>query len=101
MFTTPGNYPCHVCAPCPWVLLLPAQAYVQDLIRAQGGALWKLLQQGARVFVCGDARAMAPDVRRAFVAVAQQWGGLEQQEAEAWLAQLLQAGRFLEDVWAS
>ena len=34
--------------------------------REHGDEVWRLLQQEAVIFVCGDATRMAPDVRRAF-----------------------------------
>lgn len=76
------------------------KTYVQALLRERGAQLWGLLsQQGARVYVCGDARAMAPDVRAAFREIAVEHGGLAPAAAEAWLEGLRQGGAFLEDVW--
>ena len=42
------------------------KTYVQQAIREHGDEVWRLLQQEAMVFVCGDASRMAPDVRQAF-----------------------------------
>ena len=39
-----------------------AKVYVQDRMRESAAELWKWLQQGASVFVCGDAKRMAVDV---------------------------------------
>lgn len=75
--------------------------YVQDLIKQQGEQLWALLdKQGAAVYVCGDARRMAPGVAAAFQAVAQEWGGRSASGAASWLGSLREAKRYLEDVWA-
>jgi cytochrome P450/NADPH-cytochrome P450 reductase len=76
------------------------QVYVQDLVAAQAEALWELLQRGAHVYICGDARRMAPDVRRAFCGIAQRCGGKSEAAAEAWMGGLRDSGRYLEDVWA-
>ncbi|KAI8468257.1 MAG: cytochrome P450 [Monoraphidium minutum] len=78
----------------------PSKVYVQDLIAAQAAAAWALLEAGAYVYVCGDARRMAPDVRRAFMAVAREAGGRSEASAQNWMGALLEAGRYLEDVWA-
>jgi cytochrome P450/NADPH-cytochrome P450 reductase len=43
---------------------------------------------------------MAPDVRRAFMAVARDHGGRSEASAQNWMGSLLEAGRYLEDVWA-
>ncbi|WP_405059298.1 cytochrome P450 [Kribbella sp. NBC_01505] len=74
--------------------------YVQDQIRADGNDVWRLLEQGARVYVCGDGRGMAPAVRAAFMAIYQDQTGADETGSEAWLHSLLGADRYLEDVWA-
>ena len=78
----------------------PSKVYVQDLIQQQAQEVWRLLDAGAYVYVCGDARRMAPDVRRAFMAVARDAGGRSEASAQNWMGSLLEAGRYLEDVWA-
>lgn len=76
--------------------------YVQDLIAASGAKLWPLLDgQKAHVYVCGDARKMAPDVRTTFIKLAQQQGGMNAAAAEQWMSNMRDSGRYLEDVWAS
>jgi cytochrome P450/NADPH-cytochrome P450 reductase len=75
------------------------KVYVQQRIVEQGPEVWRLLQQGAVVFVCGDATRMAPDVRAALAAVAGAQGGMPAESAADWFAELRQAGRYLEDVW--
>src|SRR5262249_40851601 len=45
------------------------KCYVQQVILEQKDDVWRLLQQEAVIFVCGDASRMAPDVRRAFADV--------------------------------
>ena len=37
----------------------------KQAIAANGDATWDLLQKAARVFVCGEASRMAPDVKQA------------------------------------
>lgn len=73
--------------------------YVQDEIRAAHDTVWPLLAAGAPVFVCGNANTMAPGVRAAFKAVFQQHTGGDAAAADAWLAELITAGRYLEDIW--
>ena len=43
------------------------KTYVQQAIQTQSEEVWRLLQQEAVVFVCGEASRMAPEVRQAFV----------------------------------
>jgi cytochrome P450/NADPH-cytochrome P450 reductase len=77
------------------------KTYVQDQVLRQGADVWKLLQAGAVVYVCGDASRMAPDVRRAFAAIHRQETGGDERAAEAWLDALTAENRYLVDVWAA
>ncbi|KAF6264212.1 cytochrome P450 [Scenedesmus sp. NREL 46B-D3] len=78
------------------------RVYVQDLISASAQQLWALLHgRGGHVYVCGDARRMAPDVRAAMEGVAREAGGLDAAAAAEWMQGMRQQGRYLEDVWAS
>jgi cytochrome P450/NADPH-cytochrome P450 reductase len=77
------------------------KTYVQDQIREQRAEVWKQLQQGAIVYVCGDATRMAPDVRRAFAAIYREETGADERVALAWLDALTTEGRYLVDVWAT
>jgi cytochrome P450/NADPH-cytochrome P450 reductase len=82
---------------------MPGQAktYVQQVIGAQATDVWRLLQQEAIIFVCGDASRMAPDVRKAFVGVFQERTGASEADGQAWLTGLVANQRYLEDIWAS
>ena len=77
------------------------KTYVQQAIQEQSEDVWRLLQQGAVIFVCGDASRMAPDVRKAFAGVFQQRTGASEADAQAWLTGLVANHRYLEDIWAS
>ena len=77
------------------------KTYVQDQIRQQREDVWKLIQQGAVIYVCGDASRMAPDVRRAVAAVYREETGADERAAEAWLDGLTAENRYLVDVWAA
>ena len=41
------------------------RTYVQDLIEREQDHVWELLAAGAVIYVCGNARTMAPGVRAA------------------------------------
>jgi cytochrome P450/NADPH-cytochrome P450 reductase len=60
-----------------------------------------LLQHDAAIYIRGDAARMAPDVRRAFMDVCRAQTGGSEADAEAWLAGLRVADRYLEDIWGS
>jgi cytochrome P450/NADPH-cytochrome P450 reductase len=77
------------------------KAYVQDQILAQADEVWRLLEAGAFIYVCGDASRMAPDVQRAFASVYRQHTGSSEAAANEWIAKLIADGRYIADVWAS
>ncbi|WP_126596978.1 bifunctional cytochrome P450/NADPH--P450 reductase [Dictyobacter aurantiacus] len=73
--------------------------YVQDQILKHKDRVWELIQQGAIIYICGDAGNMAPDVRRAFVALYQEKTGSSTEVAEHWLDAQTSNGHYLVDVW--
>ena len=73
--------------------------YVQDRIREQGAELWRWLQDGAQLYICGDASRMAKDVDQALRDVAQSHGGLGVEGAETYWRQLSEQKRYLRDVY--
>ncbi|MEW2549249.1 bifunctional nitrate reductase/sulfite reductase flavoprotein subunit alpha [Streptomyces sp. NPDC047002] len=76
-----------------------AKVYVQDLMREHGAALWAWLQEGAHLYVCGDAGRMAKDVDLALRAAAVAHGGLTEEEAARHLTDLAAAKRYVRDVY--
>ncbi|NUT77961.1 molybdopterin-dependent oxidoreductase [Pseudomonas sp. C1C7] len=73
--------------------------YVQDRIIEQGAELWRWLQQGAQLYICGDATHMAKDVDQALRRVAQDHGGLCTEGAADYWRQLSEQKRYLRDVY--
>ena len=75
------------------------KVYVQQRLRERGKELYAWLQNGAHLYVCGDAKHMAKDVHAALLDVAVMHGGLSAEDAAAWLSDLLQQGRYARDVY--
>ena len=75
------------------------KVYVQHRLRERGKELYAWLQDGAHLYVCGDAKHMAKDVHATLLDVAVAHGGLSTEDAAAWLADLLQQGRYARDVY--
>jgi sulfite reductase (NADPH) flavoprotein alpha-component len=75
------------------------KVYVQDRIREFGDELWSWLQQGAYLYVCGDAKRMAKDVEQALVDVVASSAARSTAGAEAYLEDLKKNGRFQADVY--
>ena len=77
----------------------PEKIYVQDRIREHRRALVDWVESGATLYVCGDANAMAKDVRRAMVHAFADTLALAPDAAENHVAQLEQSGRYQQDVY--
>ncbi|REK04556.1 MAG: cytochrome P450 [Acidobacteria bacterium] len=77
------------------------KVYVQHQIAEHADRVWALLEQGAVVYVCGDASSMAPAVRAELAGLYRRRADADQAAAEAWLEDLEQRGRYRVDVWAS
>ncbi|MEO7432217.1 MAG: assimilatory sulfite reductase (NADPH) flavoprotein subunit [Dokdonella sp.] len=75
------------------------KTYVQDRLRENGRSLFEWLDNGAHLYVCGDATRMAKDVHAALVDVFSTHGGLDGESAEARLSDLIQQGRYARDVY--
>lgn len=76
------------------------KVYVQHRLMENGEEMWGLLEKGAYIYVCGDAKVMARDVNQTFVRFAQQFGGLEEEKAQDYVKNLRNTGRYQEDVWS-
>ncbi|MFL5659795.1 MAG: cytochrome P450 [Ktedonobacteraceae bacterium] len=75
------------------------KTYVQDNIKENKDEVWQLIQDGANIYICGDASKMAPDVKKAFASIYQEKTGKNEQEANQWLDELTAQSRYLVDVW--
>src|SRR5262249_15590659 len=71
--------------------------YVQHRIRQSGRELYAWLENGAHLYVCGDATRMAKDVHAALRDVVVEHGGKSDADAEAYLAQLASERRYSRD----
>jgi len=73
--------------------------YVQDKIRENAAELWNWVSGGAHFYVCGDAQYMAPDVDAALHDLIRDHGGLSQEEAADYVAQMKKDKRYQRDVY--
>jgi NADPH-dependent sulfite reductase flavoprotein alpha-component len=73
--------------------------YVQHRIRQQGAELWRWLEEGARIYVCGDATHMAKDVDQALREVIAEHGRLSEERAAEHLRDLAGEKRYVRDVY--
>jgi sulfite reductase (NADPH) flavoprotein alpha-component len=73
--------------------------YVQHRMREVGRDLWSWLNDGAHVYVCGDALCMAKDVETALTEIVAQHGGFAPADASKFIAELKAKGRYQADVY--
>lgn len=73
--------------------------YVQNRMREVGRDLWAWLNEGAHVYICGDAQRMAKDVEAAMVDVIAEHGGISPSDAVKFLSDLKSKGRYQADVY--
>jgi sulfite reductase (NADPH) flavoprotein alpha-component len=73
--------------------------YVQHRLLEQGADVYAWLQNGAHVYVCGDAMYMAKDVENALLTIYQTHGNLSEAEAKKALLELRKAKRYQKDVY--
>lgn len=73
--------------------------YVQDKLREQGAELWRWINDGAHIYVCGDARRMAADVEKALLEVIAEFGAMDLESADEYLSELRVERRYQRDVY--
>lgn len=77
----------------------PEKRYVQHRMLESSREIWSWLEDGAHLYVCGDASRMASDVDRALRRIVATEGGRDEDGVEDYLAQLRRAGRYQRDVY--
>ncbi len=76
-----------------------AKIYVQDRLIERGAEVWAWLEDGAHVYVCGDASKMAKDVDNALIEIAHVHGHLDDEQAQGYVQMLAREKRYLRDVY--
>ena len=75
------------------------KVYVQHRLLERAAELWSWLEDGAHLYVCGDAERMARDVDRGLAYIVAKEGRMEPPAAKAYLARLAKEGRYRRDVY--
>ena len=73
--------------------------YVQDRMKEKAADFWAWLEEGATIYVCGDANHMAKDVDAMLLTIAQQQGKLDHEAAVEYVHQLKVDHRYHRDVY--
>jgi sulfite reductase (NADPH) flavoprotein alpha-component len=75
------------------------KVYVQDRMMEQASLFWSWLQDGASVYVCGDASRMAKDVHAALQGIVEKQGCMTAPEVEEYVQALKEEHRYHRDVY--
>ena len=75
------------------------KVYVQHRMWETRRELYAWLADGAALYVCGDATAMAKDVHATLLRIVADQSGQDAEGAAAWVRGLQQSGRYLRDVY--
>jgi sulfite reductase (NADPH) flavoprotein alpha-component len=75
------------------------KVYVQHRMLENSKELYKWLQEGASVYICGDEKNMARDVHHTLLEIIQTEGSLTREKAEEYLADMQQQKRYQRDVY--
>lgn len=73
--------------------------YVQHRMWENAAEIFDWLQDGAHVYVCGDAGRMAKDVDTTLRALVAQCGAMDEAAAHAYVNELIKSHRYLRDVY--
>jgi len=75
------------------------KTYVQHRLLEHGREIYRWLEEGAHVYICGDAARMAPDVHSALLTILGREGGLTDDQASEYLSRLQSARRYQRDTY--
>ena len=76
-----------------------SKTYVQHRLRERGHEVYDWLENGAHLYVCGDATRMARDVHAALLSIIATQGGKDEDGAADYLSELQRQGRYARDVY--
>lgn len=75
------------------------KVYVQHKLAENSEKVLELINQGAFIYVCGDAKSMAHDVTQTLIKIISEGKGISESDASEAIKMLKTSGKFQEDVW--
>jgi len=73
--------------------------YVQHRMEEKGEEIYRWIQEGAVIYVCGDAKRMAKEVDRALHRIIEKHGQKDAEATKAYIKKLRASRRYLRDVY--
>ncbi|CAG9817113.1 unnamed protein product [Phaedon cochleariae] len=79
----------------------PHKVYVTHLLQQHADEVWRVIgENNGHLYICGDAKSMAVDVRVILTKILQEKGQMTEQEAVAFLKKMETQRRYSADVWS-
>ncbi|KAL3267720.1 hypothetical protein HHI36_006850 [Cryptolaemus montrouzieri] len=79
----------------------PEKVYVSHCLEKNADELWSVISENnGNIYICGDAKTMANDVRNIILKVIQEKGSLTEQQASAYMKKMETQKRLSTDVWS-
>lgn len=75
------------------------KVYVQNLLKQNGKATWKLISEGGHIYVCGGVK-MGNDVMETLRTIVSEEGKMPLDNAKSFLNNLSSEGRYVQELWA-
>lgn len=75
------------------------KTYVQHLMTQHAATIIQMMEGEGQIFICGDGSKMAPEVESALLLAYRRVKGVGEEDANVWINQLQQEGRYVKDVW--
>ncbi|KAG5351497.1 hypothetical protein C0989_006232 [Termitomyces sp. Mn162] len=76
------------------------RVYVQDRIREDAKQVWRLLQDGAWVYISGSSNKMPTAVKAALAEAVEKEGEFEKEAAVKYINEMMRDGRLWEECWS-
>jgi len=77
----------------------PQRIFVQHRMMEKAADIWRLLQSGAHVYVCGNAKTLGPGVHSTLCQIAAKEGNMTTLNAEGYIKSLRSSARYQDDVF--
>ena len=73
--------------------------YVQHKMLEKASDIWKWIQEGAYIYVCGNAQRMAKDVDKTLETILRKEGHMSMEKAKEYIKTLRKEKRYLKDIY--
>ncbi|KAF7284794.1 cytochrome P450 reductase isoform X2 [Rhynchophorus ferrugineus] len=76
------------------------KVYVTHLVEKDADLIWNIFENNGHLYICGDAKSMAVDVRNVILRIIQENGGMTEEQAQAYYKKMETQKRISMDVWS-